>query len=86
MPKNSKIEAPYGSWSSPITADLIVADSVRIGEAEGVGNSIIFSEMRASEKGRLTLVEFENGQLHDLIPPEYNVRTTVHEYGGKSFW
>ena len=63
MPKNSKIEAPYGSWSSPITADLIVADSVRIGEAEGVGNSIIFSEMRASEKGRLTLVEFENEQL-----------------------
>ena len=27
-----KIIAPYGSWESPVTSELIVADSVSIGD------------------------------------------------------
>ena len=29
---NDKTPAPYGSWKSPITSDLIVSDTVSLGQ------------------------------------------------------
>lgn len=78
--------APYGSWKSPITADVIVEGSVRLGEVCADGDTIYYSEMRPSEKGRTALLRsLPDGSSEDVLPKEYNVRTKVHEYGGGSF-
>ena len=81
-----KITAPYGSWKSPVTSELIVADSVSIGDVMMHGNDIYWTEMRPADNARNVIVRrTPDGTIHDLTPPEYNVRTRVHEYGGGAF-
>ena len=43
--------APYGTWKSPITADLIVASSIRLGEIRLDSNDIYWNELRPQESG-----------------------------------
>ena len=35
-----KTVAPYGSWKSPITSDLIVSKMINLGSASAVGEDI----------------------------------------------
>ena len=78
--------APYGSWKSPITSDLIVAESVGIGETRLDGEDIYWTEMRPAEGGRNVVVRrVPDGETTDVTPPPFNVRTRVHEYGGGAF-
>jgi dipeptidyl aminopeptidase/acylaminoacyl peptidase len=78
--------APYGSWKSPITSDLIVAGTVRLGEIEIDGQDVYWTEMRPSEAGRYVIVRrTPDGQLTDVTPPPFNARTQVHEYGGGAY-
>jgi dipeptidyl aminopeptidase/acylaminoacyl peptidase len=82
---NIKI-APYGSWQSPISSDLIVSESVRLSDIVLDGDDIYWVEMRPSEGGRNIIVRCKSdGQRTDITPPEFNSRTRVHEYGGRSF-
>ena len=84
--RNKKILAPYGSWKSPITTELIVSESVGFGDIVIDGEDIYWSEMRPSEGGRYVIVKQEpNGCRTDITPPTFNARTKVHEYGGGSF-
>ena len=48
--------APYGSWSSPITSDLIVASSIGLGEILVDGSDVYWLESRPQEGGRSVLV------------------------------
>jgi hypothetical protein len=41
--------APYGSWSSPITSDLIVASSIGLGEILLDGADVYWLESRPQE-------------------------------------
>jgi hypothetical protein len=78
--------APYGSWKSPITADLIVSDSIRLGSIVPDGDEIYWSEGRPSEGGRNVIVcRNTDGSVTDITPASFNVRTRVHEYGGGAF-
>ena len=77
--------SPYGSWKSPITADLIVAGSIRLGELELDGDTVYWSEGRPSEGGRNAIACAATGQISDRTPSPFNVRTRVHEYGGGSY-
>ncbi len=79
--------APYGSWKSPITSDLIVQGSIMLGGVVLEGQDIYWVEGRPAEGGRNVVVvrHASNGQTTDLTPPGFNVRTTVHEYGGGAF-
>ena len=70
---------PYGAWKSPITSDLIVAETIGLGGVLVDGRDIYWTESRPGEGGRNVLVKRGGG---DLTPPPYNVRTRVHEYGG----
>ncbi|HWB49189.1 MAG TPA: prolyl oligopeptidase family serine peptidase [Stellaceae bacterium] len=70
---------PYGAWRSPITSDLIVAETVGLGGVTVDGADIYWTESRPSEGGRNVLVRKDGG---DVTPAPYNVRTRVHEYGG----
>ena len=81
-----KTIAPYGSWKSPITSDLIVSESIGIGGVALDGEDVYWLEMRPSEGGRNVLVRrTPDGQITDVTPASYNVRTRVHEYGGAAF-
>ncbi len=78
--------APYGSWKSPITSDLIVAEATRLGQIILDGDDIYWEEGRPSEGGRVALVKSgKGGKPEDVTPPPFYVRTRVHEYGGGSF-
>ena len=79
--------APYGSWKSPITPDLIVQDSVGLGPIQLDGDDVYWVEMRPDEGARNVIVRrTSDGTTSDVNPPPFNVRTRVHEYGGLCFW
>jgi dipeptidyl aminopeptidase/acylaminoacyl peptidase len=78
--------APYGSWKSPITSDLIVKESIGLTQLRLVDGDAYWIEMRPSESGRQVIVRHrDNGQRNDLTPPDFNARTRVHEYGGGDY-
>jgi dipeptidyl aminopeptidase/acylaminoacyl peptidase len=78
--------APYGSWQSPITADTIVTGSVGLGAITIDGTDIYWLESRPQEAGRTVIVcRTADGKTADITPPEYNVRSRVHEYGGAAY-
>jgi hypothetical protein len=41
--------APYGSWQSPLTADLIAAKTIHLVEIRLDGPDVYWSEMRPTE-------------------------------------
>lgn len=78
--------APFGEWRSPITSDLIVADSIRLGAPTIDGEDIYWLEGRPIEGGRNVLVRrTPDGATSDVTPAGYNIRTLVHEYGGGAY-
>jgi len=78
--------APYGSWKSPITADLIVRETITLGQIKLDGQDIYWVEERPSEEGRNVIVRrSSNGRIADVTPPGFNARTLVHEYGGGAY-
>ncbi|GHO85468.1 alpha/beta hydrolase family protein [Dictyobacter formicarum] len=82
---NTKI-APYGSWKSPVTTDLIVGETIRFGLTDLDGDDIYWIEGRPSENGRNVVVRRSpDGTLTDLVPQTFNARTRVHEYGGGDY-
>ncbi|KAH7910780.1 Alpha/Beta hydrolase protein [Hygrophoropsis aurantiaca] len=78
----SKKTAPYGTWSSPITAEAITQGSISIDDVfvDPVTSKIYHSERRPSEQGRIVIVDTKDG--HDLFGPGFNARSGVEEYGG----
>jgi dipeptidyl aminopeptidase/acylaminoacyl peptidase len=79
--------APFGSWESPITVDLLTADAVGLGAVAASEQGIYWTESRPNEKGRTALVfRPDGGSPVDVVPQGFNVRTRVHEYGGGAYW
>src|ERR1700738_2276262 len=78
--------ASYGSWRSPITSDLIVAQSIGLSEVRLDGADVYWIESRPQEQGRSVVVRSEaDGRHADITPKPCNARTRVHEYGGGSW-
>jgi dipeptidyl aminopeptidase/acylaminoacyl peptidase len=78
--------APYGSWKSPITPDVIVSETVDLGQIARDGEDTYWTEMRPAEGGRYVIVRrTPDGRMTDITSPPFNARTRVHEYGGGSF-
>src|SRR5918912_2123246 len=78
--------APYGSWKSPITSDLIVKGSIGVGMVMLDGDDVYWIEMRPSEGGRSVIARrTSDGQITDVTPKPFNARTRVHEYGGGDY-
>lgn len=78
--------APYGSWKSPITSDLIVKGSIGVGMTALEGEDVYWIEMRPAEAGRYVIVRrTPDGQTMDVTPKPFNARTRVHEYGGGDY-
>ncbi|MEM9275680.1 MAG: S9 family peptidase [Cyanobacteria bacterium P01_F01_bin.143] len=86
--------APFGSWKSPITSDLIVSKTVGLGGVASDGPNIYWLESRPTEKGRNVLVQLtgetfgsrdRDREVSDITPQPFNIRTRVHEYGGGAY-
>ncbi len=79
--------AEYGSWQSKITAETVATKSIKFGFSEIDGDTIYYEEIRPENDGKSSLVKQKIGKEPvDLLPKQYNVRTRIHEYGGKSFF
>ena len=75
--------ADYGTWSSPITPELLTKAQVGLAGPLLDRDGIYWLEGRPEEAGRQVLVRLKDGEaIDDLTPNPFNVRTRVHEYGG----
>src|SRR5687767_1294267 len=78
--------AGYGTWKSQLTAARVTAGSLRFDHLVVDGDDLYWVEGRASEGGRYVVVRrTPDGVISDVTPPDFNVRTRVHEYGGASY-
>ncbi|KAK8386695.1 hypothetical protein O3P69_017866 [Scylla paramamosain] len=86
-PSRSSTEAPYGSWPSPITSNLVtepisaVVEPPRIDPITGL---VFWSE---EVNGRRAVYHFDpdTRKVVRWTGPDYDVVSRVHEYGGGSF-
>ena len=80
--------APYGSWSSPVSAELVAAGGVSLDEVRVEGGAVHWVEGRPLEGGRQVIrraAPAADREPADLIPEGFNARTRVHEYGGGAY-
>src|SRR5258708_2484292 len=78
---------PYGSWPTPVTSAVVVAEAVGLSEVRADREDIVWSEIRPAEVGRTALVRrAADGSTTELLEPGQNARTAVHEYGGAAWW
>ncbi len=81
-----KKTAPCGSWCSPLSAHDLAAAAISFGDIVLDGEDIYWNESRPSEDGRSVIVcQRANGEIHDMTPAAFSVRSRVHEYGGGAF-
>lgn len=81
---NSERTAPYGTWPSPVTG-IDVAQGEALLEWVGFcGEEVWWTEARPAENGRNALVRRgPDGAPQDVLPPGWDVRSRVIEYGGR---
>ncbi|RTL39739.1 MAG: S9 family peptidase [Candidatus Melainabacteria bacterium] len=83
MTNDTKQIRPYGTWTSPISAELVATSGVRLGQTLYDNDDLYWLEGRPSEGGRQVLVRRSvDKQIADVLPSNFNVRTLAHEYGG----
>lgn len=82
----SPTTASYGSWQSPIKAELLVASSVRLSEPQLIDGCSYWIELRPKAKGQNMIVQqTADGQQRDMLPAGFSARSQCHEYGGGSY-
>ena len=78
--------APYGSWRSPISSELIVRGEVGLAAPTLDEREVYWLESRPEEDGRNVIVRRQpDGRTNDIVPRSFNARTRVHEYGGGDY-
>lgn len=79
--------ATFGSWPTPVTSELVVRAAAGLGDVRIQDDTTVWSEQRPNEGGRTQLVRrLGTGDSADVLPPGFNARTAVHEYGGGAWW
>src|SRR5947208_17133440 len=77
-------EAPYGSWTSPISAAHVAAHEGRPNWVDFVGDEVWWTESAPEQGGRMRLLRHRGaGVPVEVLPPPWNVRNRSIEYGGK---
>ena len=78
--------APYGAWSSQVSAADVAASSNAVVSLQADGDQLYWLEARPTEQGRMVLMQYNpGGEPLEITPPDYYVRTLVHEYGGVAY-
>ncbi len=80
------VTAPYGAWPSPIGASDVARANIHLSFPTVSADQVWWQELRPEEGGRTTVVHrAADGRRTELVPPPWNARTRVHEYGGRSY-
>ena len=75
--------APYGTWASPLSAEVVARAGIRVSFPSFVEDEIWWVEGRPSEQGRSVVVaRGADGTVRDVLPAGWSARSRVHEYGG----
>jgi dipeptidyl aminopeptidase/acylaminoacyl peptidase len=78
--------APFGSWKSPISAELIATKTTRVDQIVVDGREVYWTELKPAEGGRYALMKKRpNEEPFEVLDSSFNVRTAAHEYGGGAF-
>lgn len=78
--------APYGEWTSPITALDTAQTGGVVAEPAFVGDEVWWLELVPAEQGRMAVRRRgADGEPADVLPAPWNARSRVHEYGGGSW-
>ena len=78
---------PHGSWPTPITSELVVRAARAPGAVAFDGDDVWWSESRPDEGGRVAVLRrSRDGEVTEVLASPWNVRTSVHEYGGGAWW
>jgi dipeptidyl aminopeptidase/acylaminoacyl peptidase len=86
QPKQKTV-APYGAWSSPITAAMVARAGTTLSAPWLVRGTAWWLEGRPGEHGRVVLMKAGSGNDPvDVVPAGFNVRTMAHEYGGGAYY
>ncbi len=83
-----KKTAPYGSWASPISPELLLKGTAQMRNQmlRWDGEDLYWSELRPFEGGRIVVCKRgSDGATSDVTPQGFNARSRVHEYGGGHF-
>ena len=76
----------YGSWKSPISAELVASAEVGLEQIRIDGDDLYWIERRPQEGGRKVIVRrSRDGKIAGVTPAGWNARTRVHEYGGGDY-
>lgn len=81
--------APYGTWSSPVTADTVAALAGGPRWPGVHGSRVWWAESRPTDGGRVALCRTDPGRTdpgggtREVLGAPWNVRNRVHEYGGR---
>lgn len=78
--------APYGTWSSPVSTEMLTAGAVGLSQPVLDGADVYWLESRAVDGGRVVIVRLSaDGTRSDRTAAPHNVRSRVHEYGGGAY-
>ncbi|GAA1851860.1 prolyl oligopeptidase family serine peptidase [Brevibacterium marinum] len=82
------VTAPFGTWSSPLSAAEVAAGSAPIFDAAFRAEHIYFSTKVPAENSRTGLIRTSlshPGLKEQVLPADFNIRSSVHEYGGAAW-
>ncbi|WIO73578.1 S9 family peptidase [Porticoccaceae bacterium LTM1] len=75
--------APYGSWKSPITPELITQAAPSLDAPQTDGDYLYWQESRPWESGRSVVMRRNSdGIIEDVLAAPLSAHSKVHEYGG----
>ncbi|HEU5486420.1 MAG TPA: prolyl oligopeptidase family serine peptidase [Microlunatus sp.] len=78
--------APYGTWPSIVTTDLVTSGTVALSSPVFDGDILYWLEARPDDGGRVGLWrQLPDGTREAVTAAEFNVRSRVHEYGGGAY-
>jgi dipeptidyl aminopeptidase/acylaminoacyl peptidase len=85
-----KQSSPYGSWRSPISAEIVAASPMNwLGHLCTEGDQLFVLRAFPQQGGRggVARVHFDGDRIEyeDITPTAYSVRSRVYEYGGQGF-
>lgn len=81
-----KTIAPYGTWVSPVTPQLMTEAAIGLAALAVDGDDLYWLESRPAEAGRSALCRRKaDGTIADVTPQPIDVGSRVHEYGGGAY-
>ncbi|MER5965434.1 prolyl oligopeptidase family serine peptidase [Streptomyces sp. NPDC002057] len=73
-------------WDSDISAAAVARQDGTPGWVSLVGEEVWWDEPRPHESGRRCVVRAKpDGSVEDVLPPGFDARNSLHEYGGRSW-